>query len=1031
MQARLKDYKNKKFKCDCHNKYFDTKSELNLHLNKSICCPFCKKVFQHKTSLSRHKRLCELKNDLSLLGSVTIFCESCKRSIEKRYLSQHYRSFEHLNALASLLEGKVQLFASSLGDTVEEFRILNLDPKDIEIAKLMISNKKDLLLLLEKKLLELKNIKFRLSHSGFYSKIASLTEETEFVDTVKTFSSDYYILNQADDLDLTFDDAKNNLLTEIESFQTNSSGWFLVMSLQVSVQILRVVNFGNSFIELPKKIRRNRSLLNIVNNDEFCLIWSILALMHSHKFSCKLKKIDYRTYLPFRNEIVTKELVFPLNLREVDKLENLNKHLSLSINIYDYESGKIGVLRLSAMRRQNHVNLLLIYDENFNSHYVLIVDLVKFVKPFITSVQSNSDYYFCDSCIRSFKSETEYNFHIQIGCIATIVYVPKNKFLKFDKQHTKQKHFMVFVCDFETFSEDVCDVVDQKDDASRSFTKRISQQHVLTAAYKIQSVIIDDEYLNMFRSFCGPNALESLVNSLVEDAIYFYKKYLKKKAEISSITPEAEIFLNKMKACYICGKVFSQNTKNCCVVVDHCHINHKKIWTQDIFPPVCPNTNIRLKICLQCNAQFQLRYYFITCMHGGSRFDFILLLRFLLTNPKYQKTVKVIPRSKNNFISMSFAVKYDKQTFVFKFVDSLLHLKASLNSLAFQCKDKLHETLKYLTHLMPEKGLESQFNLLKLPMFYDIISGFEQCKNETQFPPIEKFVNKLKPDFKLLETDYNFALQIYKKHCKNWLDYILIYENIDICITFDVLSYYRNIILTHFNIDPVFFCSSPALSYQIFLSQNKTPLQILPDITMLSILLQNIRAGISYGTTNHIVSNNCYVNNPIDKTKPHLHLLAFDIISLYSYVMSNFSFPTHDFTFVLEPFELELLKLQMQDHELSEHDDYGYLFLVKISLDKNLHSYFDSFPLFCETKYFLNEKSNKLISTLLTKDRYLVHSLHIQLGLRLGYTLDHIYFGIKFRQTKYLSTYLLKLQDLRKENSEVPFLNSTFKLLGM
>lgn len=146
--------------------------------------------------------------------------------------------------------------------------------------------------------------------------------------------------------------------------------------------------------------------------------------------------------------------------------------------------------------------------------------------------------------------------------------------------------------------------------------------------------------------------------------------------------------------------------------------------------------------------------------------------------------------------------------------------------------------------------------------------------------------------------------------------------------------------------------------------------------------------------------------------------------------MAEKAYPIENFEFIFDPFKLNLILEKIRAHELTDEDPVGYLIMCKISLDEKYHQTFDSFPLFPERKYFPKEKCYKLVSTLETKDNYLTHAMYAQLGVKLGYSLDRIYYAISFTQTKFLAKYLHRLQNLREINKSIPFLSLLFKLLG-
>lgn len=826
-----------------------TKDENNKTVRKNFKCKYCEKVYRQSSLLSRHAKNCKvIQQKLNIINSYTVFCISCKKSVKKQYLSQHQRSFEHLDSLAKLIEGKIELFNSALDKDIQEFRIVDADPFELDLKKLLNDNKESISNLISLELVKSKNLKFEINHSEIYRRISTETnsKNEHHLDALKTFHSDYYSINRSSEIPKFLDLAYCNLLKKIEDFKSNQSGWSICFSLQIGIQILKIAHFGSSYIQLPDKLKCNRNLINVINQDSYCLIWSILCHFYHDLFKEKHKKIDYRNYVKFRDEIVTTKLEFPLSFNEIKILEELNVHISLSINVYDYEDDSLGVVRVTEKEKQNHINLLLIYDDQQNAHYVFIKNLHRFVRPFLTSVRNNSEYFFCPNCLTSFKSPVEFEFHEKIKCLGTLVRFPANKEVSFNRQYAKEKHFMVFIADFETFNmrlEPTEDEQEKKKPENRhAFTQKLSKHQPLAAGYKIQSVIIDDVKLQDVRVFTGENCLKLFIDGLVTDAVYFYDRYLKKKAPKTPTNPVIEQALIQMDTCYVCNKSL-RFQPNAIIIVDHLHLNCENVWLQDTFPKCLPNSNIRQLLHLSCNLKFRTKYIFYIIMHNFTAYDGLLILRYLLISSEYKKSIRIIAKNQNNFITASFVHQHGERKLKFVFIDSLNHLSGSLAHLTSQCPDQLHETKKYFQKIMPELSTQDQDKFRKLPQCYDYINSIELCNEIRPFPDKKCFANKLIPEYQISTSDYNFGKAIYEKHCKTLMDWVSIYMLVDIYLLFDLFLHYRRIILHFFHMDPVHMISAPQLSYNLMLDLAQRPFEICCDVNMLSLIFSNIRAG--------------------------------------------------------------------------------------------------------------------------------------------------------------------------------------------
>ena len=87
-----------------------------------------------------------------------------------------------------------------------------------------------------------------------------------------------------------------NLASTIEDFQQRGSGWVLDLHL-LELNRLR----ATSYIPLPVHIQNRRAVINIRNNDEKCLLWSVIAgLYFKDSELCNLQRPS--RYLEYEKE---------------------------------------------------------------------------------------------------------------------------------------------------------------------------------------------------------------------------------------------------------------------------------------------------------------------------------------------------------------------------------------------------------------------------------------------------------------------------------------------------------------------------------------------------------------------------------------------------------------------------------------------------------------------------------------------------------------------------------------------------------
>ena len=183
----------------------------------------------------------------------------------------------------------------------------------------------------------------------------------------------------------------------LESYLRNASGWSIkkVLHLKVHTVIYKPLT-GSSYIELPLSLKKSCSVLNVINDDEKCFAWSILASLHP--IHSRAQAVE--NYTAFEGQLNMHGLDYPVSLSKIDKFERQNHNIF--VNVFAFEKNEILPLRITKYTgRDRHVDLLLLTNEQ-TSHYCLIKDLNKFL--FKTKPRKCKTY-FCPYWLHGFVSE--------------------------------------------------------------------------------------------------------------------------------------------------------------------------------------------------------------------------------------------------------------------------------------------------------------------------------------------------------------------------------------------------------------------------------------------------------------------------------------------------------------------------------------------------------------------------------------------------------------------------------------------------
>jgi len=135
---------------------------------------------------------------------------------------------------------------------------------------------------------------------------------------------------------------------------------------------------ASSYVPLPTQIAKKKAVLNIVNNDEKCFTWSILASLYpvsrdSHP--CRVSN-----YIQYESELNCQNIEMTVSLADVPKFEKQN---NISINVFGLEKDEVYPLSITKSRHEKHVNLLLISDKG-KRHYCLIKNMSRLLEPNMT-----------------------------------------------------------------------------------------------------------------------------------------------------------------------------------------------------------------------------------------------------------------------------------------------------------------------------------------------------------------------------------------------------------------------------------------------------------------------------------------------------------------------------------------------------------------------------------------------------------------------------------------------------------------------
>lgn len=844
-------------------------------------------------------------------------------------------------------------------------------------------------------------------------------------------------------------DQIEDLINTAQNANLEGSDWVIshILSLKVSI-INNPRRVGGSYIETPKIIDLKKAVLNIQNkNDDECFKWCILAAL----FPVDSKKHPYRVtnYTKLNHNLNFSNINFPVRIKDIHKFEAQNE---ISINVFGYDLTSKDVqfhaLHISKFNYEKVIDLLYIESEEANEdykkpgHYALIKNFTKLTA---ASINANSASIVCRKCMVAHRSQEVFDKHsyycknLQPRCE-----MPKEgEILKFKNANRKQKHPIVIAADFEAL------LVPQEDGNSK---------HIPSSA----AFVVDSNCVERFQLYRGENCLDQFVEGIKSVVDEFATKQQQFRVQVQ-MTPEDWKIHKSAQNCWICKEEFSNNEvlsakgnlyKPKCKVIDHDHATGSYIGAAHS----------------DCNFKRQAKKFIPIYFHNLSKYDSHMILQVI--NKFGTGDLNMIPKTEEEYIS--FSKRYTTpsgDTYELRFLDSFRLLPASLDTLSSNVlkedKNKFRLLMKYTTEKEQEaifwdEKVENTSEILVLDKNFDhkykTTTSIEIKPRIKGIYPYEftdswekfnhtKLLNK--SDFYDNLNQKSISNQEYEQYVKVWNaiggnlgNYSDLYLKTDVLALADVIHNFRDLGLKHYELDPVYYYTTPGYSMDAMLKMTKVNLELLSDFRMLQLIEHGMRGGISSVCGDRYVNiegKNYITNQNIDKEDPLQEWLMYlDANNLYGYSMSE-KLPTGNFKWVDD---IQNLDSMIRADSYSE-DQTGYILSVDLVVPKTER--FENYPLAPESKdisinqlsdyskKLLEERDNyteteKLILDFTDKKRYTVHIKNLILYHKLGCEFK-IHEAISFDQSNWLKKYIDLNTELRKK-AKNEFEKDFFKLMN-
>ncbi|XP_063537662.1 uncharacterized protein LOC134747016 isoform X1 [Cydia strobilella] len=907
------------------------------------------------------------------------FCVSCSTTVEKKSWVGHLRSNKHKtksNSIQEICDG-VDLIQSAFRNRIATYRIsAHNDQISCSIDIFLNSIRDQIKLLFNKSLQKHTCIKVNVELFGMFMLFKNNTQ------SMKSFGTKNKVLYQSYDFERYYDEVINSLKKKVDEFQERDSGWTFLHNSHLEININKFQPLhGSSFIEIPKFIRNKKACVNIQNKDQCCFAWCVTAAL----FPAKNHPERVSSYPHFDNVLNTQGLSFPMTLSDIKIFEKYNP--SLAFIVFGLkEKTIVGPLYNSENHTRKKTIHLLLLENGISSHFCLIKDLSRLVRSQITA--HHGKIYFCETCLVFFSKEDQLANHLCSGIVTELP--EKGTVIKFKNYERKQNMPFVIYADFESILPRASECHCGTDCTLHSSDNTETLQHHTPAAFAYYVVCSVDSAYNRYVTYRGFDCVDKFVDLIYKD-IAEIKKILDANTPMQ-FNPSDEISFNSATRCHICNNfLFSDKVR------DHCHISGCYRGAAHSY----------------CNLRFKTPSFVPIYFHNLSGYDAHLFMKKLGVA---RGTMKLVAKTKENYVSFTKFIPIEDDFFQLRFVDSFKFLGTSLEKLVNTMK---REDFVHLRRFFPKSN---QFQLLtrKGVYPYEYMNDWERY-NEQCLPPEKCFYSSLSNE-NVSHEDYEHACLVWKEfNIENLGEYTDLYLKTDVLLLADIYEKFRDTCRKNYSLDPAYYLTAPSLTFDAMLLITGVELELIDDFNMLSMIQNGIRGGVCLCPHRQAKANNKYIPG-YNPSQPDSYVIYIDCNNLYGYSMCQY-LPLSNFRF-LEQHEIDALDITQVPNEAK----YGFILEVDLIYPKDLHKEHNDLP-FCPEKCIPpGGKSSKLVPNLYDKYFYVIHYVHLKTCLKHGLKIKKVHRVITFMQDSYLQQYIDLNTKLRQKASS-KFEQDLFKVM--
>lgn len=553
-----------------------------------------------------------------------------------------------------------------------------------------------------------------------------------------------------------------------------------------------------TFSKIPKGFLHRQNLINLrsVKGNQ-CFKNSFLT--SSHFFDVLADKKNPHALSSYKKY---EQLYYGINDMAdatLKMIKSFAKKNNISIKIFEIIEDKYRVVQHFNKKETKIVNILrfLINVKTSTYHLVGIKDIELISNNrFRCGTYKKVKQYQCSLCNKKFVLEKSLKKHEPFcsgkGSQLLFSKDEKSNYLDCPKAEKSLPPPFSIYYDFETcriFSDTNCKFKKCKHSKNED---GICNQATLVPITCSAVIVIKNRQILDSQFFFGSDCSDNFLKYLLEKEEFLIEEMSKYVSLIFS--EEEEKKHNEAILCDYCDIFFSLSDKARLKTRHHCHYTGRYIGAY----------------CATCNLSAKQKSYIPCYAHNGSSFDTHLIFQSFVKNQSQFKDVEIECLTKNSEKFKTFSLNS------FQFIDTLSFFNCSLDKLAKTETDLnkfvVTQQSPYIKKNDPNYDKKLKYLTVKPSFPYDYLS-FETIYS-VKFPSKENFYNSL-TDQHITDEEYEKSLEMYNLfECKNFLDYVKLYNFTDVYLLADLFLNFCDCILTNFKISPQSkFISISQLSY--------------------------------------------------------------------------------------------------------------------------------------------------------------------------------------------------------------------------